>query len=40
MQVDQQEALTAETYRRLQQSPTGCTAIAILDVLDPGSPKL
>jgi hypothetical protein len=39
-QVDQQKALKAKTRKRLQTSPTGKIATAILDVMDPGSPKL
>jgi ectoine hydroxylase-related dioxygenase (phytanoyl-CoA dioxygenase family) len=39
-QVDQQKALKAKTWKRLQTSPTGTIATAILDVMDPGSPKL
>ena len=39
-QVDQQQALTVQTWNRLQRSATGQLAAAILDVVDPGSPKL
>ena len=39
-QVDQQAALTVKTWNRLQQSKKGKIATAILDVMDPGSPKL
>ena len=39
-QVDQQNALTMQTWNRLQQSQTGKVAATILDVVDPGCSKL